>query len=341
MLHIEKLLITKRLLKAVAIFIRYSTFLKLINLLRVELERMLGRTVICGKPYFIKIQPTNICNAGCKYCLRNETSGDMPIGKMKLSDSKIIIDKLKKYAYLIGFQYSGEPLCNESICQIISYAHGCNIGTYLSTNLQEARKDDLNELVNCGLDLLTVAIDGISDATYGRYRERSDLAAVISNMRGLVEAKRKLNRLLPFMTLQFLVMKHNQHEIEGARKLAKEIGFNNIEFKPIGTNDKSLLPENAELLRRAYMKNAKLKRRHCWWLWGGLVILWDGRVLPCCHIVNSKTKLNILNAGISPIINNSFNQSIRNINKPDVYLEGANPCLNCVIPYGNILQQTI
>lgn len=341
MANIEKLLITKRFLKAAAIFFRYSTLSKLINLFRVELERVLGRKIISGKPYYIKIQPTNICHAGCKYCLKNEKSSDLPIGKMSLSDSQIIIDKLKKHAYLVGFQYYGEPLYNESIFEMISYAHRCNIGTYLSTNLQEIRKNGYDKLVRCGLDLLTVSIDGITDATYGRYRERGSLATVISNIRGLVDAKKRLNKLLPYITLQFIVMKHNQHEIECAGKLAKNIGVNNIEFKPIGTNNKSILPDNEKLRRRVYTNNAKLKRRLCWWLWGSLVILWNGRVLPCCHIVTSKTELNILNDEILHIINNPFNQMIRSTVKSDMDSVDVNPCINCVIPYGNLLQQTI
>lgn len=336
----ENVLVVKRLIKAVIIFFRYSTFLKLVNLLRVECERAFKKQIISGRPYFIKMQPANICNSGCKYCLRSEKINTLPVGKMSLANCKKAIDKLKRYAYLIGFQYYGEPLCNDSIFEMIDYAHRCNIGTYLSTNLQDLKKDDYDRLINCGLDLLTVSIDGITEETYKKYRERGNLATVLANIEGLIKAKNKMNKPLPFITLQFIVMKHNQHEIEGAKKLAKELGVNNIEFKPVGTTDELLLPDNEKLYRRAYIKNIKLKRKSCWWLWGSLVVLWDGKIIPCCHIVTNKTELNIFSDDIFSIINNPFNQKIRGIRRYEAVSDDY-PCRNCVIPYGNILQQTL
>ena len=340
MVHIEKKIILKRLVKAAVIFLRYSTFAKLVNLLKVECERAFKKQVISGRPYFIKLQPTNICDAGCKYCLRSTKPSSLAVGKMALADCRKAIDKLKKYAYLIGFQYYGEPLFNDSIFEMIAYAHNSKIGTYLSTNLQNLKNEDYAKLANCGLDLLTISIDGITQETYAKYREKGNLAQVIANIRGLLEAKRKMHRGSPFISLQFIVMKHNQHEIKAARQLARELGVDNVEFKPVGTDDKSLLPDNAELYRRAYRKNAQLKRQPCWWLWGSLVVLWDGHILPCCHIVASKTDLNIFQDDVLSIINNPFNQEIRKIKNPGI-LADVHPCHNCVIPYGNLLQQTL
>jgi MoaA/NifB/PqqE/SkfB family radical SAM enzyme len=339
-MHIERTLVIKRFIKAAGLFFRYSTIPKLVNLCKVEYERMLNRPVLSSRPYFIKIQPTNICNAGCTYCLKQVKGDNAPLGKMALADCKKIIDRFKKYAYLIGFQYSGEPLGNESIFAMVEYAHRSGIGTYLSTNLQEIKDGDCDKLILSGLDLLTVALDGITQETYGRYRQRGDIAKVIKNIQNLTSAKKRLNRLTPFITLQFIVHKYNQHEVEGAKKLAKKTGVDNLELKPIGAVDKAILPESKKLYRRIYANNNKLKRKMCWWLWGALVILWNGRVLPCCHIVTSKTELNAFTDDIFSIINNPFNRQLRGQSRRGEFSD-THPCHGCLVPYGGILQQTV
>jgi len=339
-MHIERTLVIKRFIKAAVIFFRYSTIPKLVNLFKAECERMLNRPILSSRPYFIKIQPTNICNAGCQYCLKQVKGDNSPLGKMALGDCKKIIDRFKKYAYLVGFQYSGEPLGNESIFAMVEYAHRSGIGTYLSTNLQEIKDGDCDKLILSGLDLLTIALDGITQETYGRYRQRGNIAKVIENMQNLTSAKKRLNRLSPFITLQFIVHKYNQHEVEGVRQLAKKTGVDNLELKPIGATDKAILPENAKLYRRIYVKNTRLKRKACWWLWGALVILWNGRVLPCCHIVTSKTELNAITDDIFSIINNPFNRQAREQSRREA-LSDAHPCHGCLVPYGGILQQTV
>ncbi|MFA5402638.1 MAG: radical SAM protein [Candidatus Omnitrophota bacterium] len=340
MINIERALVSKRFIKAAGLFLRYSTIPKLMNLLKAEYERLLRRPTLSCRPYFIKIQPTNICNAGCMYCLKQVKGDDSPPGKMALGDCKKIIDRFKKYAYLIGFQYSGEPLGNESIFEMVEYAHQSGIGTYLSTNLQEVKDGDCDKLISSGLDLLTIAIDGITQETYGRYRQRGDIAKVIENMQNLMSAKKRLKKISPFITLQFIVHKYNQHEIEGVRQLAKKTEVDNLELKPIGAMDKAILPENKKLYRRIYVKKTRLKRKACWWLWGALVILWNGRVLPCCHIVTSKTELNAFTDDIFSIINNPFNRQVRGQSRREA-LSDAHPCYGCLVPYGGILQQTI
>ncbi len=340
MINIERALIGRRFIKAAKLFFRYSTLPKLANLLKAEYERLTHRTALESRPYFLKIQPTNICNAGCKYCLKQVKGDDSLPGKMSLEDSRKIIDRFAKYAYLIAFQYSGEPLLNESIFAMVEYAHRSGVGTYISTNLQEIRDGDCDKLILSGLDLLTVSIDGITQETYAKFRQRGDLATVIRNIQALTAAKKRLKIKSPFISLQFIVNKYNQHEIEGLRRLAKETGVDSLELKPIGTTDKNILPDNAKLYRRVYLKDTKLKRKACWWLWGSLVILWDGQVLPCCHIVKSRTALNALEADVPLIVNNSFIREARSFGSRRPFPKD-HPCRECVVPYGGMLRQTI
>jgi MoaA/NifB/PqqE/SkfB family radical SAM enzyme len=336
---IESALIWKRLLSGLLLFARYGTLRKLLNLILVEGERKLRRPIIKGRPYFLKIDTTNICNAGCVYCL--EKNPDYPAGKMSFIDFRRVIDINKDYTCLAALHFSGDPLLNEHIHDMIHYAHINRVATYLSTSLQDLKKEDAQKLIRSGLDLLTVSIDGATSLTYKRYRKNGDLDIVLDNIKALVAAKKDLKQQRPIITIQFMVMEHNEHEIPLIKKIASDLGVDNLEFKPIGIGDgtKHLLPGNPGLIRRIY-RDPAVKRQPCWWLWASFVVLWNGDFTPCCFYGTAKPAGNLLEKDIQELKNSSLYQNLRKTVCLDVS-QGVGHCVNCTIPYGNLINQTL
>lgn len=200
---IEHDVMIKRLLLGFIFFVRYATVKKVINLLYVEYERKFQKKISNGRPYFFKIQPTNKCDSGCIYCLKERL--DIPLGTMSLQNFKKIVDSVKDYAYMIALHYSGEPLLHNDIYEMVAYVHTQGIATYISTNLQHLKNCDAERMIMSGLDLLTVAIDGITDETYLSHRQGGDITNVINNIKLLVETKKKnLNSFIPLLIYNFL-----------------------------------------------------------------------------------------------------------------------------------------
>jgi radical SAM protein with 4Fe4S-binding SPASM domain len=91
---------------------------------------------------------------------------------------------------------------------------------------------------------------------------------------------------------QFLVVKPNEHQIEDIKKLAKEIGVDQVRFKTAQVYDyendpNQLIPTNEKYSRYKVGKDGKMNiksglNNHCWKLWHANVITWDGLVVPCC-----------------------------------------------------------
>ena len=142
-----------------------------------------------------------------------------------------------------------------------------------------------------GLDRLIISIDGTSQDTYESYRVGGDLKKVIDGAKNMVKWKRELKSSTPHLIFQFLVVKPNEHQTEEVKKLAKEIGIDEVKFKTAQVydyeNGNPLIPENTAFSR--YRKNSEGKfeiknqlLNHCWKLWHSSVITWDGRVVPCC-----------------------------------------------------------
>lgn len=326
-----------RLKHAFILFLKYSTLKKFLNLIHSEYQRRTRAAVLTSRAYCVKVDPTNICDSGCEYC--PHVVSREPRGKMRLSDFKTIIDKNKDFAYLAIMQFSGEPLLNEDIYEMISYAHSAKVATYMSTNLQHLKPGDAAKLVSGGLDLLTVSIDGVSDDTYNRYRRNGELSVVLDNIRVLAKTKKTLSSRWPIINLQYLVMEHNEHQIDEAGKLARSLGVDSFELKPVGVTCDMLrlLPKDPRYVRRVYKKKAGL-RRSCWWLWSAAVILWDGRVMPCCSPFYKPSDGNVPGNMIRQApdeIRNSLTCRQLRLTYP------AKNCEDCLIPYGGVFYQTL
>ncbi|MBU1984109.1 SPASM domain-containing protein, partial [bacterium] len=101
--------------------------------------------------------------------------------------------------------------------------------------------------------------------------------------------REKLGSKKPRVVMQWLPMKHNEHELPRLRETAKQWGADAVEIKTtqIYTDEQAakFLPEIEEL-RRYEWKGRKweTKRRYqsCRRLWFSTMIDWNGTVVACC-----------------------------------------------------------
>lgn len=85
-----------------------------------------------------------------------------------------------------------------------------------------------------------MSLDGVTQETYEKYRVRGNVAEVFADLRGLVAAKKALRSKTPFVEWQYIVFKHNEHEVEKARVLAEEIGVDLLRFVSPGVQPEDM-----------------------------------------------------------------------------------------------------
>lgn len=191
----------------------------------------------------------------------------------------------------LTFYFQGEPYINPGFLDMVAYAHSKKIYTATSTNAHFLTDDTAERTVRSGLSRLIISIDGTDQDTYASYRKGGDLNKVIEGTKNLVKWKRRLRSRTPHVIFQFLVVKPNQHQIGEVKKLAKELGVNEIRLKTAQVydprDDHPLIPTISRYSRyhkasdgRWLLKNAM--RDECWKMWHSCVITWDGKVVPCC-----------------------------------------------------------
>src|SRR5258708_9032179 len=105
----------------------------------------------------------------------------------------------------VSLSYSGEPLLNRQVPDLVRYLHEARISTSFSTNLSIPMSEVQAEaLVGAGLDRMQISLDGASEDTYRRYRVGGNFTLVLQNVRKTAEAKHGLRCTPPNPLLQML-----------------------------------------------------------------------------------------------------------------------------------------
>jgi radical SAM protein with 4Fe4S-binding SPASM domain len=271
------------------------TFRRILNILKVwisyQYSRITGKSWHPALPFSISIEPTTSCNLRCPECPSGLRSFTRPTGMLDdILFSRIIDEISKSLSYLI-FYFQGEPYLNPSFLNMVSYASGKGIYTATSTNAHYLTDNNARMTVKSGLDRLIISIDGTTQNVYEQYRIGGNLDKVIEGTKNILNWKRKLKSATPHVIFQFLVVKPNEHQIDDVKKLARELGVDEVRFKTAQIydykNGSHLIPDTDKYAR--YKKNADgtyaIKNsllNHCWKMWHSCVITWDGRVVPCC-----------------------------------------------------------
>ncbi|MBL0314701.1 MAG: SPASM domain-containing protein [Flavobacteriales bacterium] len=276
-------------------FISKLSTRKIWNMLRTwisfHISRNTKNTIHPAMPVSISIEPTTACNLGCPECPSGLKMFSRETGNIKQDDAKKWLHEMAPFITYINFYFQGEPFIHPGFLDLVKLASSYNIYTSTSTNGHFLHDDLARKTVESGLDRLIISIDGTTQEVYEQYRIHGTLDKVLAGAKNIIRWKKTLKKNTPHVIFQFLVVKPNQHQIDDVRVLARELGVDEVRFKTAQVydyqNGNVLIPTLEKYSR--YRKNAdgtySVKNRldnHCWRMWSGTVVTWDGKVVPCC-----------------------------------------------------------
>ncbi len=280
---------------------------RLLNMIKVlgsyYLSRIVKKPIHWGMPISVSIEPTTSCNLRCPQCPSGLRSFSRETGMLEFDIFKKVIDELAPSLTYLTLYFQGEPYLNPHFLKFVNYASSKNIYTATSTNCHHMTIDKAKETVESGLNRLIISIDGTTQEVYKQYRVGGTLTKVIEGTKMLVDAKKSAQNTSLHIIWQFIVFKHNEHQIEEFKALAKAIGVDEIGIKTAQIydyeNGSELIPENEEYSRYSkeeviYTSGYSLKNKllnHCWRMWQGCVFTWDGHVVPCCFDKDATHKI--------------------------------------------------
>ncbi|MFA5054696.1 MAG: radical SAM protein [Dehalococcoidia bacterium] len=137
------------------------------------------------------IEPTNQCNLDCRTCMRNVW--EEPLGMMSDAVFDGIVAGLKEFSPLptVFFGGFGEPLFHPRIVEMVRRVKELGCRVELITNGTMLTPELSKELVQAGIDLLWVSLDGATPDSYEDVRLGAELPNVIDNIAGFRDAIRR------------------------------------------------------------------------------------------------------------------------------------------------------
>jgi MoaA/NifB/PqqE/SkfB family radical SAM enzyme len=195
----------------------------------------------------VYIEPTNRCNLNCVTCIRH--SWDETLGEMKPEIFSRIVDNLRSIPLplQVFFGGLGEPLSHPNIVNMVRRTKKLGATVELITNGTLLTKSLSQQLIDAGLDVLWVSLDGATPESYTDVRLGAALPEVISNLQDFRHARWathypvSLDQLSqPQLGIVFVAMKRNIADLPAVLSLAGRMGA--IRF--LVTN---VLPYTAEM----------------------------------------------------------------------------------------------
>lgn len=279
---------------------RFKDKLSKSNLVRPVFLLLPDRIIRLRKLREVIIEPTNLCNLRCPFCINPYSARKK--GMMKIDDFKRLMTLLPGTIRRVTLHFAGEPFLNPDLPEMIQVLKERGVTVGLSTN-GTLSFEVYKKAVDASLDLMLIALDGPIKEMHEKYRVGSDFDKILETIKKLSQLPRKNTKIV----IQYLVMRHNEEYIPKMKELSKELGVDELWLKTTSFNiaadeemekrvveaAKEYLPKNRKY-RRYIIKGEKLinldKPKVCGWIWK-TVILWNGDIGICCTDLEGKVIL--------------------------------------------------
>jgi sulfatase maturation enzyme AslB (radical SAM superfamily) len=200
----------------------------------------------------LHIELSTYCNAACPLCLRYYNSStivrpDLPQTSISLDQFKSYFTEkfLKQLKRIIYCGTMGDPLMARDCYEIVSYVNQVNpkCQQIFHTNGGIRNEDfwtKMGQLFSEPNMKLIFSIDGLADTNH-IYRRNVDWDKLMFNAQTFINNGGRAE-------WEYLIFDHNDHQVEQARQLAKDMGFSHFVHKrPTGFETKDNLYKSREV----------------------------------------------------------------------------------------------
>ena len=255
-------------------------------------------------PHSAQLEVTTACNLHCPLCTTHDTARG--ISRLSLENVKDVVRGCGKSLKVVSLHVLGEPLMHKELFDFIRHCASHGVNTTFSTNGMLLGRH-VEDVLDSGLSLISIAIDGADQADYAKYRLGGDFDTVVRNARALVEAKRARGASQPVIQVQMVMFSYNEDREAEARAFLESLGADVVSLKrpaylaPASPSarsfwDKVDMRDEGRRWTRPVTSAARLYRnqRVCPQL-ERATILSDGSVVACCIDAEGNTAFGNLN----------------------------------------------
>jgi radical SAM protein with 4Fe4S-binding SPASM domain len=264
------------------------------------------------------IELTNRCPMRCVMCPRTH-SMTREQGFMEFTLFKKIIDELADVNVsfhndkTVWLHHFGESLLHPEFDSFIKYAAGKSIRTGLSVNPMMLNEKTSIALLNSGLHILYLSLDGHNDESFSKIRGVENMYETSrSNMINFLNIKRN-NPCSMRIILSMIDFSLNEESIAAVKdEWESNDQIDGFLMKNYTTWDGAVSEITAMAPDAEVNRSENNSEVTCMFPWENMTVTWDGDVVPCCFDYNKKLVLgNAFTHSLSYLWNDTPMQSLR------------------------------
>ena len=285
------------------------------------------RTIANNYPSVTAIELTNKCNFRCTFC----PSFIRKSGYMDIDLLRSILEKTRFSDSLVQLHFHGESLLHPKLGEMISLCKEFGLRVGLSTNASLLDEKRSETIIESGLDEIILAFDGVSKEIFEKYRVNANYEKVKRRMLDFLEFREAKNSKIPFVDLHVIKLEEAKPQIDDFIEYWSKTPVDQITVKSFSTRAGQVNASQASTKDWYFGKRSK--RYPCRWFWSSVIILWDGRVVPCCHDMQGKIIIGDLKKQtLEEIWNGKKMQALR---EAEMRGHHASICADCNEWYGH------
>ena len=266
-------------------------------------------------PEIVQIESTNICNAKCVFCPRDEMLRKQ--GVMSRDLFRKIVDECAALGIThVRMHNYGEAFLDRYLTEKVRYAKEKGIKEVgMISNGSLITEKVARGMVEARLDAINISIDAGGKDVFEATRIGLNYDKVIANVERLIRVRAELGRRRPKLILSFVRQDNSADEqafIEHWRKVADKIHITELH------NWGGTLNQESDV------------NYPCYRPWLTFTVLWDGRVSLCCADFDGKTILGDLNTQTIEQVWNG--DAYRTARRQHLESGGPDVCRACDLP---------
>ena len=291
------------------------------NLLRRQakpIRRLLlatGRDRAPSMPEIVQIESTNICNAKCVFCPRDEMHRRQGIMTFELF-RKIVDECVELGITHVRMHNYGEAFIDKQLVEKVRYAKQKGIQEVgVISNGSLITEAVARGMIDAGLDAINISVDAAGKEVFEATRLGLKYDKVIANIERLVRMRTASGKRRPKLILSFVRQNNSADEqafIEHWRAIADKVHITDLH------NWAGTLNTESDV------------NYPCYRPWLTCTVLWDGRVSLCCADFDGKIILGDLNTASIRDIWNA--EPYRDARRQHLESGGPDICRACDLP---------
>ena len=227
-------------------------------------------------PIHVDLETASICNLKCTMCPHSKKEHKMEKGLIENELArKIIKDCVESGVTSLKLSGRGEPLLHPYLVNYVELAKSRGIiDVMFNTNGLLLAEKKTRRLVDAGLDLIIISIDGSTKETYESIRIGSSFDQVAHNIEYMLRYRKEQKKFKPMIRLQFVKMEENIREFEDFLRMwrGKADVLVGLDYSNRMGGKKQKAAKTREKLGRAYCPHPFRR----------LTISFNGKALMCC-----------------------------------------------------------